>query len=591
MAPTDFPSETFAATRPHRPNVMATRHAVAGGHPWTVQAGFEILEAGGNAFDAGVAMGIATNVLESQFTSFSGVAPSLLYSAERREVVALSGVGVWPKAASVAYFRDNHEGRIEGIWNAIVPGAPDTWLTVLDELGTMSFADVAGGAIRFAREGFPMYPFMAHIIESSVENFRRWPSNAAIYLPQGRPPGVGEMFVQADLGATLQYLADEESAHRNDGRKAGIAAARQAFYAGDVATRFARFHADNGGLLTRDDMAGFRMRAEPPSRIRTRGIDVYAGGPYCQGPSMLQALAILDGFELAAMGHNSADYAHTIIEAIKLVAADREACFGDPYVLDVPLEGLLSEDYAAERRAMIRPGEAWPDMPPAGAVAGRAWPTTGDAAAGLRGAAAQAMSGEAALSNTSYFCVIDRDGNMFSSTPSDGQGQGPVVPGTGLVPSTRGLASWTDPDHPNCVAAGKRPRLTMGPALAIAGDEVFMPFGTPGSDVQLQAMLQVFLNVFLFGMDPQTAVEAPRFATYSFPAAFMPHGYDPGAAKAEPGLGQDAFDALSARGHKIAWWEERAWPAGSMCVIHKDLESGVMRVAADPRRSAYAAGW
>ncbi|MDP7667749.1 MAG: gamma-glutamyltransferase, partial [Rhodospirillales bacterium] len=323
MAPKDFPSETFAATRAHRPNVMATRHVVAGGHPWTAQAGFEILEAGGNAFDAGVAMGIATNVLESHFTSFSGVAPSLLYSAERREVVAISGVGVWPKAASVAFFRDNHEGRIEGIWNGIVPGAPDTWLTVLEEFGTMSFADVAGAAIRFAREGFSMYPFMAHIIETTADQYRRWPSNAAIYLPQGRPPKVGEMFVQADLATTLQYLADEESAHRSDGRKAGIEVVRRAFYAGDVATRFARFHADNGGLLTAEDMAGFRMRFEPPSRIRTRGIDVYAGGPYSQGPSMLQALAIVEGFELAAMGHNSADYAHTLLEAFKLVAADR----------------------------------------------------------------------------------------------------------------------------------------------------------------------------------------------------------------------------------------------------------------------------
>jgi gamma-glutamyltranspeptidase/glutathione hydrolase len=292
-------------------------------------------------------------------------------------------------------------------------------------------------------------------------------------------------------------------------------------------------------------------------------------------------LRLVDGLDLAGMGHNSPAYMHAVAEAMKLAFADREAFLGDPRFVDVPLGMLLSEEYAARRRALIRPDRAWPGMPPSGREGAGTPPGSPGAPPPPR--------------DTSYACVVDAAGNVFSATPSDVAMDSPVIPGTGLCPSSRGSQNWADPAHPSGVAPGKRPRLTPSPALAIGREGphagMVMPFGTPGGDVQLQAMLQVFLNIFVFGMGEQEAVEAPRFATHSFPDSFEPHRYQPGWLNLESRLPRASGEALAALGHDVHWWPDYVWRAGAVCVVRRDPASGFLLGGADPRRPCYAMGW
>lgn len=569
-----------------RPTIMARRHVAAAGHYWSALAGFEIMEAGGNAIDAGVAMGIATGVLESELVGFGGVAPTMIYLAETREVVVISGVGPWPKAASPEYFNARFGGRVPpGILNTVVPAAPGIWIGALERYGTMSFGEVAAAAIRFARDGFPMYPiFRDRLIEHRHE-FADWPTTAAIFLPDGGIPDDGALFIQRDLAATLQYLADEEAAQRGKGRSAGLAAARDAFYEGDIAAAMIRQQQDLGGPMTAEDLASFRARFETPCRIRFGDLDVYGCGPWSQGPLVLQALNLLDGNDLAAMGHNSADYVHTVTEAMKLAAADREAYFGDPDFVDVPLDRLLSREYAAERRAMIRSAEAWPEMPPFGKLPGYDLPPW------RPDPSAQPHDRAGAALETSHLAAVDRFGNLFASTPSDPTISGPVTPGTGITPSMWGSRAYTDPRHPAAVGPGRRPRMSANPMIAIRKGRSIASFGSPGSEVLGQAQLQVFLNVHVFGMGPQAAVEAPRFASYSWPASAIPHSYHPGRLNLEADIGEAVGAALAARGHRIEWWPAQKWSAGSVCSVGIDWETGLRHGAADSRRTAYAVGW
>ena len=567
-----------------RPVIRGHRHAIVAGHYLASQAGFAILEAGGNAIDAGVAAGIALGVVHSDLVNVAGVAPIILYSAKTGRVETISGLGTWPSAMTPDLFQREHDGHIPlGPLRSVVPSAPDAWITALERHGTMTFGEVAAAAIRLAGAGFVMYPLMASVIAKKAENYARWPSNAAIYLPGGRPPAVGDVFVQADLGRSLQYMADEERAAGSD-RAAGLAAARAAFYRGDIAAAIVNYHRENGGLLTADDLASFHVAVEPPERVSVAGVDVYACGPWCQGPTLLQALRLIDVKALAAHGHNSPEALHMMAEALKLAFADRERWIGDPRFVDVPTAALLSDDYTASRRALIRPGEAWPEMPPAGD------PAQGLATVACSQAAASTGPVEAAH-DTSYVCVIDSDGNVFSATPSDISFDTPVIPGTGLCASSRGAQSWADPAHTSSVAPGKRPRLTPNPALAIKDGAFVMPLGTPGGDVQIQAMLQTFVNIVTYGMNPQAAVEAPRFATMSFPNSFEPHEYHPNKLMLEARIPEAAGDTLAAWGHGVEWWPEWAWPAGAMCVLVQDIARGTISGGADPRRPAYGLAW
>ena len=570
----------------HRPTIMGTRHMVAACQYLAAEAGFKILEAGGNAIDAGVATGIALGVVQPEYVNFAGVAPIIIYSAADDRVFTIPGLGTWPKAIARDHFKKHHAGKIpQGILRTIVPAAPDAWITALERFGTMSFGEVAQSAISYARDGFPVYPLMSEIITEHEAEYRMFPSNVALYLPQGRPPRTGEVFVQKELAATIQYMVDQESAARDRGRAAGLAAARDAFYRGDIAQAIVKFQKEHGGLLSADDLANYRSGFDEPVATSFGDIRLYACGPWCQGPSLLQALNLLDGAELRKLGQNSTGYLHRITEAVKLAFADREAYFGDPRVIDVPMQQLLSRDYARERRAMIRPDRAWPEMPPAGD------PRKLAAASPRAGAPLMPENAFSAPElDTSHVSVIDRHGNVFAATPSDGSYNAPVVPELGIIPSPRGSQSWADPDHPSGVAPGKRPRLTPSPAIAIEPGKMKMPFGTPGGDVQTQAMLQVFLNIQLFGMDVQDAVEAPRGASYSYPGSFEPHAYHPGLLNLESRIDRATGEALGRLGHKIEWWPDWTWLAGAVCTVVADLETGVLKGGADPRRPSYALG-
>ena len=560
---------------------MGTRHMVAAAHYLAAQAGLAVLEAGGNAIDAGVAGGLTLNVVHSEFTHFAGVAPIMIYLAARDEVVTISGLGGWPRQARIESFIEDHAGRIPpGLLRTIVPGAPDAWLTALERYGSMTFGEVAAAAIGYARDGYPVSTLGSAVITAMADDYNRWPENARVFLPGGVPPQPGQRLVLSDLAATLQFLADEEAATRGS-RGAGLRAARDAFYRGDIARQIATYHAANGGWLGEADLADFRVAVEPPVVTRFHDVEVYACGPWSQGPVLPQALNLLAGFDLAALGHNTTAYVHTLVEALKLVFADRERYYGDPRVVDVPLETLLSQDYAARRRRHIDATRAAPGMPPAGDVA----------------AAGQAPRVPEATANwteppldTSYVCAVDEAGNMFSATPSDGCFDGPMIPGTGLCPSARGSQSRTDPAHPACLAPGKRPRLTPNPAMAIRPGHWRMPFGTPGDDSQPQAMLQMLANMAVFGMPPQAAIDAPRFATFSFPRSFAPHDYFPGRMSLERRFDSAVGDGLAALGHDVTWWEAWEWRAGAVCAIVADSRSGMLEGAADRRRPGGVAG-
>jgi gamma-glutamyltranspeptidase / glutathione hydrolase len=577
----------FTPARPHRPGVMAHRHLVVSGHYWASLAGFQVLEAGGNAIDAGVATGLAIDVLESQFVGFGGVAPIMVYLVATNEVMVVSGVGPWPRATSAEYFRDRYHGRIpEGLLHTVVPAAPANWLAALARWGTMSFGEVAATAIRIARDGFPTYPFFTEIIAAEQDRIRAWPTTAAIFLPGGAPPPVGSTFVQADLARSLQYLADEERAHADGNRLRGLRAARDAFYRGDLAAAIARHQRENGGLLTEDDLAAFHSKVEAPCRAHFGGFDIHGCGAWSQGPMVLEALNLLEDLDLKGLGHNTPAYIHKVTEALKLAAADREMYFGDPDFVSVPLDTLLSEPYARARRARIDPHRASPGMPPAGAVGGIVPPPWRPDPS-----AASAREGVPVETATSFLCVTDAAGNIFAATPSDGTIGGPVVPGTGITASMWGSRGYTGETHPARVGPGRRPRMSANPAIAMRSGAHAIPFGSPGSEVLGQAMLQVFLNMVVFGMDPQSAVEAPRFASYSWPESALPHAYRPGQLNLEASIDVTTGEALAALGHKIVWWPERKYAAGSVCTILSDLETGVKWAGADPRRTAYAVGW
>jgi gamma-glutamyltranspeptidase/glutathione hydrolase len=573
------------AATAYRPAIMGTKHVIAAGHYLAAHAGFEILEAGGNAVDAGVAAGIAVGVLQTDKVNFGGVAPLIVYDAKTRAIHCIDGLGVWPQAVTPDFFMRHHGGKIPaGVLRSVVPAAPDAWLTALARFGTMTFGEVAAAAIRFARKGFPMYPLMSEFIKDNQASYQRWPSSKKVFLPKGRAPEPGEVFVQPELGRTLQYLADVEKANRRKGRSAALRAARDAFYKGDVAAAIVKFHRRTGGLMRMEDFANFSIKFEPTVKAKFNGIEVHACGPWSQGPVLPMALNILKGYDLLAMGHNSPAYIHVVTEALKLAFADRHQHFGDPNFVKVPIKGLMSDAYAAHRRGMIRPDRAAPGMPPAGDPVTlvnlpHRWmpPPQSDEAPGP--------------GDTTYVCCIDRHGNAFSATPSDGSNNSPLVPGVGILCSGRGTQSWADPGHPSSVAPGKRPRLTPSPALAFRNGKVLMPFGTPGGDVQPQAMLQVFLNVNVFGMDAQSAIEAPRFASYSYPGSFEPHAYFPGRLYLEARIPKATGDELAQLGHKVYWWDEWTWLAGAPCTIVVDHKTGVLHGGADPRRPAYVLGW
>jgi gamma-glutamyltranspeptidase/glutathione hydrolase len=568
---------------------------VACGHYLAALAGMRMRDRGGNAIDAGVAMGFAQAVLEFQSYGFGGEAPILIYSAADREVVAINGNTRAPAAATIEWFQSRGIRLIpgDGFLPAGVCAAPDALITALDRYGTLSLAEVVAPAIELASGGFPAYEAMCAVLARTASRIQEWPTSAALLMPGGRMPQVGETWRNPDLARTFERLVEAERNARAQGRSDALRAARERFYKGDIVREIIAFQRDtvvrdaNGtestGLLSEEDFASFETRIESPLTLNYRGYDVYKCGPWSQGPVFLQQLALLEGFDLAALGVGTADYLHLVIEASKLAFADRERYYGDPEFTAVPLEGLLSKAYAEERRALIDPHRASLEMRP-----GNPYPFEESAAEPDR----RPLRARVSDGGTTGTRAVDAEGNMFSATPSGGWFySSPVIPGLGFCLGSRCQIFWLDPpDHPNALRPRKRPRTTLTPTLVMKDGRPRMVFGTPGVDNQDQWTLQFFLNVVDFGMDLQDAIDAPAFHTTHFPRSFFPKEASPGEVVVEGRLLPAVIEALRDRGHTVRIVP--GWSLNFTTAVAIDPDRGVLEGAASSRGERnYALGW
>jgi gamma-glutamyltranspeptidase / glutathione hydrolase len=572
---------TLDAQQTMFPPVRGTREMVGAANNLEVEAGFRMLEQGGNAVDAGVAATLAAAVTEQSRFGLGGEMP-LLVKMAGKPVVVISGVGVAPARATVDFYLHrpaepwedpNRKPPIpsEGILAAVTPGAFDGLMLALQKYGTKSFAEVAEPAIECAH-GFPIAEEVATFLHLYKRIMMTWPTSAAFFYPSGEAPDAGDLVRMPALEKTLRELvAAEKHAHGNRVRK--IQAVRDLFYRGKIARRIAAFSEANGGLIEYEDLANYKADIEEPKSTTYRGYTVYKPGFWTQGPVMLEALNILEGYDLKAMGHNSPQYLHTVIEAVKLAFADRDRYYGDPKFSRIPEEILLSKEYAAERRKLIDPAKASMESRP-GNLGASSPMTTGPA-------------GNADAHDTTCVNVFDRWGNAFSETPSGAWLPSVIAGDTGIPLSTRLQSFVVTPGHANQIAPGKRPRVTLSPTLVAKDGEFFMELSTPGGDNQDQALLQVLLNVIDFGMGPQQAVEAPRFQTEAMYGSFAFHEFQPGKVNLEGRIPQATANALTALGHQITVTGD--WSNGSApTVILKKGE--VLEGGADPRRARFIFG-
>lgn len=566
-----------------RPTIAGRRYAVSSGHYLATAAAQRVLDAGGNAIDAGVTAAMALAVLSPDIVSFAGVAPTLIYLKEEQRVVSLAGLGYWPAATDVERLRREGKGAVpEGILCSVVPAAPATHIEALRRWGTISFEQAAAPALELSRHGYYVYPLLNHYIERNVSKYERYRENRAIFLPGGHPPVIGSVFRQENLARTISRMIEAERDCRGD-RDRKLRAVHDCFYRGPIAADIADFHAREGGFMTRDDLAGFEVPVESSISVAYKQYTVHSCDVWCQGIVLLETLKILEGMDLRALGQNSTAYIHTVAEALNLAFADREAYVGDPKFINVPVAGMLADSYAASQRARIHRDRAFGEMPAPGNPTGAPETTV---VLPARATGKVPLPGD-----TIYACATDPFGNAYSATLSDPSYDNPMVPGTGLSISSRGSQSRLEPGHPSLAAPGKRPRLTPSPALALHDGEFFMAFGTPGGDVQPQSMLQVFLNVVEFGLPLQEAIEAPRFGTFSFPNSFSPYDYLPGRLCVENRLARSTVEQLRRLGHDVELWDDAVSACGGVCAIRRDMATGLWHAGADPRREAYAAAW
>ena len=574
-----------------RPVVSGTQGVVSAGHPLVSMAGMRMLLAGGNAFDAAVAAGFAAAVVEPTASyTLMGECVAMIHDARRGETRAISGQGIAPALATIDFFRGRGLDRIptgpgaDAHLSFTVPGAVDAYLTLLETYGTKTLSEALAPALHYAEHGFPMYEYMARIlaIPETQSQFALYPPGGTdVFTPGGRVPALGELFVQPALGATLRRLAEADARSRGH-RLDGIAAARERFYRGDVAAAIGAFSERVGGLLRAGDLAGFRAGIEPPAQVSFQGREIVGQSVWTQGPVLMQALGMLAGFDLRALGHNSARYIHVVSEALKLAFADRERHYGDPRHSAIPVAELLSPAYARERAALIRLDRAAPAAPVPGD------PRRAGAAPGAP-PVVRAGVPEPVPDGTTHIASIDRDGNMIALTPSGGVFRKSVfAPELGCTLSTRSEMFVLEPGHPNALAANKRPRTTLISYLICEDGVPTTTIGCPGGDDQAQADLQIVLNLLVFGMNPQQAVEAPRFSTQTLVNSFYPRAYKPGQLNVEPGVPESTRAELRALGHGVT--EIGACGVGAV-VTRRDPASGVLSASADPRRATYALAW
>lgn len=600
-----------------RPEFPGTRAVIAAGRTYTAEAGAELLSQGGTAIDAGIASVFAAAVVEISHFGLGGEAPMVIYLARTREVVVINGQGTAPKAATPAAFAGRTSIPANGPLAATIPAVVDATSVALARYGTRSLAEVLAPAIRLA-DGFPMYEFLSRFLASERKGCEPYADTMRTYYPDGRVTRAGEMFRQPNLARTLRMLVAAEAAALKAGasREAAIAAARDAFYTGAFAGRLASAVQAAGGMITEDDLAGYRSKVERPVSVTYRGFTVHKAGPWNQSPVLLQTLNLLEGFDMRAMGHLSADSIHVMTEAMKLAYADRDRFYGDPDFVKVPITGLLSKAYAKERKALIDMARASRDQRPGNPAPfdgnGTADARCGDGRLHLRqGLGAQVgepslptacgmprdphttrvgVTGESG--DTTAIEVVDGDGNLFSATPSSGWllGGAFVAGDTGVPMSNRMQAFRLEPGSPNIVAPGKRPRTTLTPTIVTKDGAPVLAIGTPGGDSQDQQILQVLVNVIDFGLPLQAAVDSARFNTLSIQSSFGEHKIEPGVLEVERGVPEAVRAALTSRGHTLKLYPVASYSTG-IVAAGVDPATGKLRGAADVRRERAVIAW
>jgi gamma-glutamyltranspeptidase/glutathione hydrolase len=585
-----------------RPPVIGRTAAVSTGHPLTTAATLEILHNGGNAFDAGVTAMIVGGVLEQDLYSLGGEGNALVYPVRERKVISINGQGWAPKGGSIEYFASRNKNMAGmGLDPAVVPGVFHTALTVLERWGTMSFEQVAARAIDYAEHGFPLRPLTTRSIDANLKFIQTWPHNKAVWLkPDGSTYKAGETIRLPLLANTLKRMVDAERAAKGKGRAAGVVAARDRFYKGDIAREMVDFLTANGAPWELSDFSEFFAKVEAPLVTTYRGYDVYTQTFNSQGPVLLQALNMLEPFDLKAMKHNSADYIHTLVEALKLAYADRDTYYADPDFVAIPAEGLLSKAYARERGTRIDPRHASKAF-----VAGNPLPfdskvktwsywianiADGTGVANDNSAEAELLRGIAR--DTTHIAVIDRDGNVFDSTPSGAWiPTGVVMGNTGITMSVRGEAFRLDKSRAAQYRPRSRPRYTLAPTMVFQNGQPVMAVGSPGGDNQAQTILQALLNVVEFWPDwypnLHTAFERPRAQTLHLFGSPWPHTAGFNKLNLEEGIPEAVLADLKSRGHDAAMIRPNSIASCATAVVLDPATTN--RIAgADPRRDCYA---
>ena len=593
-----------------RPVVTGRKGVVTSGHYLATAAGFRIMENGGNAIDAAAAMCIAVDLMEPQSCGIGGEVPTLVYPAKEGKVYALSGLGWSPQAFTIDWCKENDIDLIpgDGYLPITVPAVVGTWAEAVARWGNKSFSEILAPTIDLAENGYALYEGLWNSLVGGQRKFTElYPSTGEVYLPNGEVPEIGDLVRNPDYAEMLRIMCRAEDAAKGKGRVAGIEAARDAFYKGEIAERILDFITNtpvedatgkaHTALLSYDDMAEWHPAVEESVMVEYRGLEVHKCSTWTQGPVFLQQLTLLEGYDLGSMGHNSAEYIHTLVEASKLAFADREGYYGDPDFDDVPLDKLLSKEYAAERRALIgetasmeqRPGDIGMGIPEY---------VLEDVAENNRRALGVSASdlvdlglSHAHVSDTTHLDAIDAAGNMVSATPSGGWiGSSPVIRGLGLPLGTRGQMFYLNPDRPNALEPRKRPRATLTPSMVTKNGAPWMAFGTPGGDSQDQITLQFLLNYVDFGMNMQEAVDAPTFYSKHFPSSFYPRKAFPGQFDIEDRVTDEVVDDLTERGHCVNRVDP--WGNGKVMGIRFDKERGTIYAGTSPRREvAYSFGW
>ena len=582
-----------------RPVVRGTRAAVAAGTPLVTEAATRVLHAGGNGVDAGVAALFAAAVSEFSHFGFGGEAPILIRTSEGT-VHCIPGLGPAPALMTRKFFQklrtlpeDEQEARRRGrktgpipaygLLPALTPGMVDAGLLALKKFGTKPFAEVIQPALDLA-DAMPLDEIRARAITRASRFLQRYPTSRRVFLPTGRLPRPGEIFHQPDLAKTIRLMvqAERKALESGAGRGEAIEAVRDLFYRGEIARKIAGFSKKNKGLLRYEDLASFRLEVEKPLKTTYRGFEVYKGGFWTQGAVMIQTLNILEGFDLRSMGWNSAIYIHILVEALKLAYADRDTYYADPKFASIP-SALLSKTYAAERRQMIDPERASAAFRPGRFGKGQP-PHPSRFKGQLR-----PLGDSLASHDTTGINIIASDGTMFSTTPSGAWMPSVIAADTGIPLTQRAQSFVMIPDHPNVVEPGKRPRITLTPTIVTRGGDPFLALSTPGGDMQEQALLQVMLLTMQFGVNPQWAVEAPRFQTRHLVSSFDDHAINRNLLLLDERVPEEVMRQLQSWGHKV---ERRSrWQSGSAPVAVHLRPSGVIEAGADPYGYRYAAAW